>query len=256
MAFNLNNFVIDRIIRAVGMSNQDDSVLFAINQVTNASLNVTSETAEAVDALGTPIAIFNRAKTAEFSAENALFDMNLMAVQAGSSKKVAATGATIEVPMFEVMEGEELSKTPVGDVKFYTLSGDGSLGDAIAVSADGGEDGGVVVDGKSVTGLPTGVQVMAVYEYDANGEEGNGAISVVNSAKDFPKACKLVLEILGCDVCNQEELIYAYLILPNFKISPDFDWNLATDGTHPFSGTAMQDYCDSKKVLYQLIIAE
>ena len=93
---NLNNIVVDRIIRAVGKSKSDE-VLFAINQVTNASLNVTSETAEAVDALGTPIAIFNRAKTAEFSAENALFDLGLMATQAGS-KKVA--GASV-VPAFE-----------------------------------------------------------------------------------------------------------------------------------------------------------
>lgn len=256
MAFNLNNFVIDRVLRAVGMS-KDDSILFAINQVTNPSLNVTSETAEAVDALGTPIAIFNRAKTCEFSAENAIFDMDLMAVQAGSSKQVAASDAVIAVPMFEILEGSALSKTPVdGAVKFYALNGDGSLGEALAISADGTTDGGIVVDGLNISGLPEGVQVMAVYEYNANGEEKNGAVSVINSATEFPKACKLVLEILGCDVCNQEELIYAYLILPNFKISPDFDWNLATDGTHPFSGTAMQDYCDSKKVLYQLIIAE
>ena len=256
MAFNLNNFVIDRVIRAVGMSNQDDSVLFAINQVTNPSLNVTSETAEAVDALGTPIAIFNRAKTCEFSAENAIFDMDLMAVQAGGKKQVASADEVIAVPMFDVLEGAELAKTPVGDVKFYSLNKDGSLGEAIALSADGGNDGGVVVDGVNVSNLPEGVQVMAVYEYNANGEKDNGAVSVINSAKDFPKACKLVLEILGCDVCNQEELIYAYLILPNFKISPDFDWSIQTDGVHNFSGTAMQDYCDSKKVLYQLVIAE
>ena len=96
---NLNNFVVDRIIRAVGKS-KDDEVLFAINQVTNASLNVTSETAEAVDALGTPIAIFNRAKTAEFSAENALFDLSLMATQAGSKK---ISGAVV-VPAFDIVE--------------------------------------------------------------------------------------------------------------------------------------------------------
>lgn len=224
---NLNNFVVDRIVRAVGKSNKDDSVLFAINQVTNASLNVTSETAEAVDALGTPIAIFNRAKTCEFSAENALFDLSLMATQAGSGKVVASTETPIVVPAFDVIEEGTLKHTPVGEVKLYALNGDGSLGEAIALSADGGTDGGAVVDGTSVTGLPEG-QVMAVYEYNANGEDGNGAVAVINSAVDFPKACELVLEVLGCDVCNQEELIYAYLVFPNFKISPDFDWSIAT----------------------------
>ena len=241
---NLNNFVVDRILRAVGKS-KDDEVLFAINQVTNASLNVTSETAEAVDALGTPIAIFNRAKTAEFSAENALFDLGLMATQAGSKKISASAEAPILAPAFDMMEEGALKHTPVDAdaVKFYNVNGDGSMGAEI-------DRAGVTVTGTTVEGLPEG-QVMAVYEYNAE----NG-VAIINSATEFPKACELVLEVLGCDVCNQEELIYAYLIFPNFKISPDFDWSIATDGAHPFSGQAMQNYCDAKKELYKLIIVE
>lgn len=242
---NLNNFVVDRIIRAVGKSKEDE-VLFAINQVTNASLNVTSETAEAVDALGTPIAIFNRAKTAEFSAENALFDLGLMATQAGSKKISASTDAPIVAPAFDLVEGGVLKHTPVNAdaVKFYNVNGDGSMGEEIVRT-------GVTIEGTTVTGLPENTQVMAVYEYNAE-----NAVAVINSATEFPKACELVLEVLGCDVCNQEELIYAYLIFPNFKISPDFDWSIATDGAHPFSGQAMQNYCDAKKELYKLIIVE
>ena len=253
---NLNNFVIDRIVRAVG-KNEAGQVLFAINQVTNASLNVTSETAEAVDALGTPIAIFNRAKTAEFSAENALFDLSLMATQAGSDKIVASAEATIVAPAFDMIEGGELKHEPIADksgfsvVKFYAMNKDGSLGNELGVDEDGKADGTITVEGKTVTGLPTDVQVMAVYEFNAE-----SAVAVINSATEFPKACELVLEVLGCDVCNQEELIYAYVIFPNFKISPDFDWSIATDGSHPFSGRAMQDYCDTKKELYRLVIVE
>lgn len=242
---NLNNFVVDRIIRAVG-KNKDDEVLFAINQVTNASLNVTSETAEAVDALGTPIAIFNRAKTAEFSAENALFDLALMATQAGSKKIAASSDAPMAVPAFDMVEDGTLKHTPIDAdaVKFYNVNGDGSMGDEI-------ERTGISIEGTTVTGLTADGQVMAVYEFNAD-----NAVAVVNSATEFPKACELVLEVLGCDVCNQEELIYAYLIFPNFKISPDFDWSIATDGSHPFSGRAMQNYCDTQKELYRLVIVE
>lgn len=242
---NLNNFVVDRIVRAVGKS-KEDKVLFAINQVTNASLNVTSETAEAVDALGTPIAVFNRAKTAEFSAENALFDLNLMATQAGGKKVTASADAPVVAPAFDIVEEGKLKHTPIDAdaVKFYTVNGDGSLGEEVART-------GVTIEGTTVTGLTGDAQVMAVYEYNAE-----NAVEVVNSATEFPKACELVLEVLGCDVCNQEELIYAYLIFPNFKISPDFDWSIATDGAHPFSGQAMQNYCDTKKELYRLVIVE
>ena len=247
---NMNNFVIDRVLRAVGKSKSGD-VLFAINQVTNPSLNVTSETSEAVDALGSKIAVFNRAKNCEFSAENALFDMALMAQQAGSETGVIR-GAVKEVPAFDTMEDGKLAHTPLPNygVKMYELNGDGTFGQEVKVSVDGGEDGGYVLEGNVVT-LPEGKKCIAVYKYDAA-----EAISVVNSATEFPKACELVLEILGCDVCNQEDLIYAYLIFPNFKISPDFDWSMATDGNHPFSGTAMQNYCDEKKELYKLVIVE
>jgi hypothetical protein len=49
------------------------------------------------------------------------------------------------------------------------------------------------------------------------------------------------MEVLGCDVCDQTNLIYAYVIFNNAKLSPDFDWSIATDGAHPFSMKAQQD---------------
>lgn len=248
---NMNNFVIDRVLRAVGKS-KDGDVLFAINQVTNPSLSVTSETSEAVDALGSRIAVFNRAKSCEFSAENALFDMALMAQQAGSEEGVTR-GSVKAVPAFDPIEDGKLAHTPVNvdAIKIYELNGDGSFGVEIKKSNDGGTDGGYVLGEENAVTLPEGKKGIAVYEYDAD-----KAVAVVNSATEFPKACQLILEVLGCDVCNQEELIYAYLIFPNFKISPDFDWSMATDGTHPFSGTAMQNYCDEKKELYKLVIVD
>ena len=59
MAFDLNNFVIDRVVRGIAVSQGDNAklgiaagdVLFSINQITNPSLNCTSESTDAVDAL-------------------------------------------------------------------------------------------------------------------------------------------------------------------------------------------------------------
>lgn len=45
----MNNFVIDRIVRGVALSQTDDSVLFSLNQITNPSLSVSSESTDAVD---------------------------------------------------------------------------------------------------------------------------------------------------------------------------------------------------------------
>ena len=247
MAFDLNNFVIDRIVRGVALSQKDDSVLFSINQIQNASLNCASESTDAVDALGTPIATFYRAKSAEFSAENALFDMNLMATQLGTKKNVAAAGNKVTVPAMESFTVTEektytLKHAPkVAPTEIYALNPDSTFG----VKYSKAEGTSATAEAFAVSGstisLPTGlekdVEMFVIYEY-----ETESAVEVVNSATNFPVGCKFIMEVLGCDVCDQTTLVYAYVIFPNFKISPDFDWSIATDGAHPFSGKAQQEY--------------
>ena len=266
MAFDINNFVIDRIIRGVALSQKDDSVLFSINQIQNASLNCASESTDAVDAMGTPIATFYRAKSAEFSAENALFDMNLMATQLGTEKKVADATSKIVVPAMESFtvsaDGtHELKHAPVGEIKeIYALNNDSTFGTKY-IKEDNASDEAFSIAGKIITlpnlkkseddtaTLTAGTEMFVMYEY-----ETDKAVEVVNSAKNFPVGCKFVMEVLGCDVCDQTNLVYAYVIFNNAKLSPDFDWSIATDGTHPFSMKAQQDYCDKEKRLFSIVI--
>ena len=252
--FDLNNFVIDRIIRGVALSQKDDSVLFSINQIQNASLNCASESTDAVDALGTPIATFYRAKTAEFSAENALFDMNLMATQLGTAKKVASAASKVTVPAMEsftVPEGSKyvLKHVPLAaPTEIYAINGDSTFGVKYTKSTSATAEAFAYTESDHSIALPTGLAVgtemFVMYEY-----ETENAVEVVNSANNFPVGCKFVMEVLGCDVCDQTNLVYAYVIFNNFKLSPDFDWSIATDGAHPFSGKAQQDYCDKEKRL-------
>ena len=289
-----------RIVRGVATDMKTGDVLFSINQITNPSLSCTSESTDAVDALNVPIATFYRAKTAEFSAENALFDMNLLATQTGTKKNVASSTNKIAVPCFETIEikapdsGDtvslKLSHTPLETaghyVKVYVLKGDGTLGDKVDTTKDAKTPNGrsvYVRDGRTLTvaytttdednngigdsGFMAGEQLFVMYDYEADGaaetkdgntvtEKARGAVEVVNSATKFPVGCKFIMEILGADVCNQTDLIYAYLIFPNCKLSPDFDWSIATDSTHPFSMKAMQEYCDKQKRLFSIIIPE
>ena len=271
MAFDINNFVIDRIVRGVALSQKDDSVLFSINQIQNASLNCASESTDAVDALGVPIATFYRAKSAEFSAENAIFDMSLMATQLGTAKRVAGKNnvAKITVPAMEsftVVEGgkHDLKHTPNGEIKeIYALNNDSTFGDKYTKATSASATQFSIAD-KTITvmanadkatfddpskGIPVGTEMFVMYEY-----ETEQAVEVVNSATEFPVGCKFVMEILGCDVCDQTTLIHAFLVFNNFKLSPDFDWSIQTDGTHPFSGKAQQDYCDKEKRLFSIVI--
>ena len=256
MAFDINNFVIDRVIRGVALSQKDDSVLFSINQMQNVSLNCASESTDAVDALGTPIATFYRAKSAEFSAENAIFDMNLMATQLGTTKKVASSTAKITAPAMESFTygtgSYELKHTPkTSPNEIYVLNGDSTFGKKF-VKGTAASEKEFAITNKTLslpTGLNAGDELFVMYDY-----ETENAVEVVNSATEFPVGCKFVMEVLGADVCDQTTLIHAYVIFPNFKLSPDFDWSVATDGSHPFSGKAQQAYCDKEKKLFNIVI--
>ena len=291
-----------RIVRGVATDMKTGDVLFSISQITNPSLSCTSESTDAVDALNVPIATFYRAKTAEFSAENALFDMNLLATQTGTKKNVASSTNKNAVPCFETIEIKApnsgntvsltLAHTPLETaghyVKVYVLKGDGTLGEKLEQATGdqaaaetrvkyvrSGRNLTVVYsatdqnnDGIGDSGFMAGEQLFVMYDYEADGaaetkekngtvtEKARGAVEVVNSATKFPVGCKFIMEILGADVCNQTDLIYAYLIFPNCKLSPDFDWSIATDSTHPFSMKAMQEYCDKQKRLFSIIIPE
>ena len=263
-----------RIVRGIAVSQGDNAklgistgdVLFSINQIQNASLSCTSESTDAVDALNVPIATFYRAKTAEFSAENALFDMNLLATQAGTTKKVASADAKIEAPCFQTVDltsatSYTLTHTPKATPKVYVLNGDGTLGEKVEIATTAAEKA-IAITGTTVSvvvgdaGYKVGEQLFFMYDYDADGTEGNGAVEVVNSATNFPVGCKFIMEILGCDVCDNTNLIYAYLIFNNAKLSPDFDWSIATDSVHPFSMKAMQEYCNKEKRLFSIVIPE
>lgn len=241
MAFDLNNFVIDHVVRGTAFSQKDGSVLFTINQIQNPSLNCASESTDAVDALGTPIATFYRAKSAEFSAENALFDLQLMATQLGTTKNVASSTNKITVPAFETIEVTTgvttytLKHSPkVAPTDIYMLNGDNTLGKKFTKGSSASADMFAISDTTLTvpTGLKTGDSLYVMYEY-----ETENAVEVVNSAKNFPVGCRFVMEVLGCDVCDQTTQIFAYLIFDNAKLSPDFDWsnkNFATIFKAPY----------------------
>lgn len=203
--FDINNFVIDHVLRGLMTSTADGSVMWSINQITDPNLSVTSETAEAVDALGTPIATFNRSKKAEFSASNSLFDLGLYAAQNGVEKQVADADHKIVVPAFETITvgastTVTLKNTPkVALTEIYQLKGDGTLGTKYTAStvADGEH---FVYSAGSITlptGLTEGSQLFALYEY-----EKTEAVAVTGDAINFPKAGKFIMEVLGTDVCD------------------------------------------------------
>lgn len=269
MAFDARNFVIDHVLRGVMYHSSTGEILWSINQITDPTLNVASETTDAVDALGNRILSFDRAKTAEFSAANSLFDLGLLAAQSGTTKKLAAAGAKIRIPKF--FEAEipasgttiTLPKAPVGTGAagipyIYKMNGDSSLSTrysyAVSASANAFTFTGTTLT--FPTGLTPGMKLFIPYEYEADGEENNGAAAVDATATNFPTAGKFVMEVLGSDPCDVSTKYYAYLIFPSAKLVGQFDITFTTEGTHPFTIQANQAYCDNVKRLFTLALPE
>lgn len=242
----INNFLVNRVLSVTGMD-KDDNILYRLVQPQNISLSTSSETADVVDNMGSVLATFDRSKSAELSGENAIFDLSLMAVQHGTEVQKTVD----EVPCFETIvvadkKGAEasLAHTPIDDVvKFYALNGDSSLGEAITISVDAGK--------YTIPGEVTADQILAVYDW-----KPTAASMVTVSSDKFATSHKVIVEVLGCDVCNKEELIYAYLIFPSGKMSSDTELSFSTDLVHSFTVSAQVEYCSPDKKLFMLIIPE
>lgn len=247
--FDITNFVIDRVIRGLMLSTDDGSVMWSINQITNPSLSVTTESTDAVDALGTPIMTFERSKAAEFSAENSVFDLGLAAAQFGNEKQIASSTAKITTPIFEEITltdstSVSLKHAPTGAIPFiYLLNGDGTTGTKYKNGSSANQTDFVHAAKATTITVPTGLKagdrLFVVYDY-----ESEAAVAVNNTAIDFPKAGRFIMEILGADVCNSTKLVHAYVVFPNAKLMGDVDLTFTTEGTHNFSIKAQQDYCD------------
>ena len=261
MAFDINNFVIDHVLRGIMTSSSNGEIMWSINQITEPSLSITTESAEAVDAIGSTIATFYRSKKAEFTANNSMFDLGLYAAQQGVDKEVASESAKIVTPCFETFtvpagKAVALKHTPTATpATIYQLKGDGTLGEKLVYSSTTGAGKFTYDDASHTITLPTaaveGAEYFINYEY-----ESTSAVSVTGDAINFPKAGKFIMEVLGTDVCDQTTLIHAYIIFPNAKLKADVDVSFTTDGNHPFTIEANQSYCDSKKTLFQIVIPD
>lgn len=226
--------------------------------MTDATLALGATTTDVTDATGATIAQMDKAKTATISATNALFDLPLLAATVGEEVEHASATNKIVVPVFEEITVEDpataikLAHMPKEDVEtIYSLNGDATVGVAYSAGT-AASDTEFVYSAGSITvpsGAVAGDTFLVVYEY-----ESTEAVSVTNHEDKFPLACKFVLEVLGADVCNPSELIYAYIIFPNAKLSSTVDISLATEGGMPFTITCMPGYCDKVKKLFQIII--
>lgn len=276
MAFDVNNIVINRPIRAIATNSSGD-IVYTVNQLKDPTLTMSSESVQALDALGVPIMTFDRSKSCKFSATQAVFDLALLAAQGGTTKKYASGNANIRTPMWEtvtvpvtnpVTTTITLKRTPINTATdaslpyIWELKNDKSLGTRYALDDTAASATEFTLSGNTLT-LPTqtvGSEVartyLIPYEYNATGATNLGAVEVRSSADVFNTASQLVLQCLGHNVCDPSTEIAIWLIFDNAKLSSNFDLSLSSEMAQAFELEVMSSYCESDRNLFKLIIPE
>ena len=262
---NFDNLVIDRVVDAWFESKSTGDLLAVLDQISNFSINTSSETKDKTDAQGALLKRFFTAKSVDVSGENATFSLNLFALQNGVSK---LNGADVTIPRiflaskpasgtFEV----ELPDTPIdGTLKVYGTSANGNadVSKKYTKGDDAGTDTYAVATAGGVTTItmPTNAtdSVQIKYEYKVAADDVAARVNVL--ANRFPKECKATFRVLCSDLCDSEEVLALYIVFEKFQMSPDFDWTVDTESTQSFSATAFKDYCAKEQLLYYIAIAE
>lgn len=256
MAFVFEDMIIDRVLEIV-FRNSEGKVLGGLNQVTDFSINQSSETKDKTDAQGVIIKRFFTAKNVEVSGTAALPSLSLLAMINGTTKEVATSDATLLLPSIEKYAASaspiEIKYTPVGDVSVCGLTASGVPDPTLNYElADEAGEGKFAIVGKTVT-LPTDAadHVQISYKYNAE-----SAVAVTDKSTGFPKTCEMLVKALVCEACDKENMRLAYISMPSFQVSPDMDWTVDTESGLGFSGSAQVDYCGGEQALFTVSVSE
>ena len=262
MALNINELVLDRVRSLTLHDLTDGSMICRLTQLAEPSLNCTAEGEEVTDALGSRITTMYRAKSAAFTANNALFSLDLAAAQYGTKKEVADTDAEILDYTYEILTvgasdsaDVNLAHTPANaeEIRYAYELVNGGIGRTFTAGAAASATEFQVTGGKIIP--PTGFTGQLYVEYTF---ENENAVKVHNSATNFPEACSAIAYVIFRDVCNENIVYSGKIVIPKAKLNPEsIEIALTSTGQHPFELQINKDYCDEvNATLFDIIVAE
>ena len=259
---NFDQLVIDRVVDGWFESKEDEELIAVLDQISNFNVNTTSETKDKTDAQGVLLKRYFLSKSVEITGENAVFSLNMAAIQAGNAKKV---GTEVTLPrIMQIAKTDSpyaLPDTPInGTLMLYGTSDNGVVdvekkyvkGDAAGVDTYAVATAG----GVTTVTLPTNATDTVQIKYEYTVASGDIAARVDQTGDKFPKECKATFRVLCSDLCDSETVRALYVVFPKFQMSPDVELAFNTDSTQSFTATALKDYCGKGQVLYYIAIAE
>lgn len=260
-----DNIVIDRVVDAWFENKTSGDLLAVLDQITNFSINTTSETKDKTDAQGVLLKRYFTSKSVEISGENATFSLNLFATQNGTSKVVDTDVIIPRIYQATIPNDKTITlpETPIdGTFQLYGVSANGNVDvdvkyEPVATTSPAPTATEYYLD-ENVLYVPTGLDVGTTLQikYNRRVISGTKAARVDVAGDKFPKECKATFRVLCSDLCNSEEVYALYIVFEKFQMSPDFDWTVDTESNQSFSATAFKDYCSKGQTLYWIAIAD
>ena len=205
MAFKLGDLIIDRI--SMGYAEKfDGTPLYVLTQLSEASIEISAESRDAVDKDGTLIKRFWNAKTGEFTATNAMLNLNIMAAQSGNEADIATSENVIVMPkIITVKSGTTVTLDGYvsgARITVNALGTNGAMGKAYTqgTTASATEFG---LSGTAFTPPTDSNESQYVVKFDRQVTEG---VDILNSADKFPPTVRLTLKGLCVDPCEADTL--------------------------------------------------
>lgn len=263
MAFKLGNFNIDEILYGTAQNFNDD-LLYTLDQLSSASIELSSDPTEFTDKNGNVVRTVYKQKTGTFTATNAFLHVDIMNMASGSAMQEATEAAPVEMPKIEIVSagGSVTLKDAVeGTVRVIGLFGSGANGKTLTQSPDNAnyENGtfqlNATADATTVR-VPNAhpdhpVQYLVKYQRLAK-----GGLKLTNSADIFPDTVRLTLYCSYVDPCS-DTLRPCYVYLPSFQADPSCTISLDKETQEmDFNGTLQVSYCSADKALYYIYFPE
>lgn len=253
----INDILIDKIDSAVAY-NSSDEVLYVLTQLSEASIEVTSESKEVRDKDGTLVKKFYTGKAGTFTATNALLNTSVIGAGMGGERQEASTSKTMIAPYVRTVNAADTTTLKIPGVEETTIkvvgmTASGSMTTQYTKDTAASATAFAVAD--DTISLPKDPNVAS---YDVICERSCKAGSkLTNRADEFPSTVHLVVKILGADPCTPDVVQVMYIDIPSFQVSPDQSFTLTSDSTIDYSGDMQVAYCNSEgKILYSLVVPQ
>lgn len=255
MAFKIDDIIIDSIDTALA-TDFNDVPLYTLTQLTDATIDISGESTDAVDKNGTLIKRVWKGKTGTFTATNAMVNLNIIgAMSSTEGYKVATADAPIEMPKIFTVKNDGTKVTlpdydkTTSTVQVAAQGNNGAMGVTYTQGTAAAADKFAVADNGVVTFPTDSTAEKFVVLYKRKVKSG---VAITNRADKFPGTVRLYVKALAYDPCTADTLRAVMIYLPSFQVSPEVSISLSADGTIDYSGDLQVDYCGADKTLYEI----